>query len=111
MRDKFADTNFIGIRVLEGRDANSFIRRYCDYGEYSKLVKLQDEWKKRRSFAIKNSGYHSYIALSATALGNESEFEVEESASKTQIKKSFMKSLKNKKMNKKILNEFIELVA
>ena len=111
LRDKFVDTNFIGIRVLEGRDANSFIRRYCDYGEYSKLVKLQDEWKKQKSFAIKNSGYHSYIALSATALGNESEFEVEESASKTQIKKSFMKSLKNKKMNKKILNEFIELVA
>ena len=109
LRDKFTDTNFIGIRVLEGRDANPFIRRYHD--EYSKMEKLQIEWKKQRSFSIKNSGYHSYIALSATALGNESEFEVEESASKTQIKKSFMKSLKNKKMNKKILNEFIELVA
>ena len=109
LRDKFTDTNFIGIRVLEGRDANPFIRRYTD--EYSKMEKLQIEWKKQRSFSIKNSGYHSYIALSATALGNESEFEVGESASKTQIKKSFMKSLKNKKMNKKILNEFIELVA
>ena len=75
------------------------------------MEKLHIEWKKQRSFSIKNSGYHSYIALSATALGNESEFEVGESASKTQIKRSFMKSLKNKKMNKKILNEFIELVA
>ena len=109
LRDKFTDTNFIGIRVIEGRDAGSFIRRYTH--EYSKMEKLHIEWKKQRSFSIKNSGYHSYIALSATALGNESEFEVEESASKTQIKKSFMKSLKNKKMNKKILNEFIELVA
>ncbi len=109
LRDKFTDTNFIGIRVIEGRDAGSFIRRYTH--EYSKMEKLHIEWKKQRSFSIKNSGYHSYIALSATALGNESEFEVGESASKTQIKKSFMKSLKNKKMNKKILNEFIELVA
>ena len=34
-----------------------------------------------------------------------------EDATKAQIKSAFVKSLKNKKMNKKILGEFIELVA
>ena len=35
----------------------------------------------------------------------------EKDATKAQIKRAFNKSLKNKKMNKKILGEFIELVA
>ena len=39
-----------------------------------------------------------------------SEFEVAEDATKTQIKSAFVKSLKTKKMNKKILGEFVELV-
>ena len=110
LRDNFTDTNFIGIRVLESRDSHRFISRYT-FGEYKLREKIQNQWKKEKSFSIKNSGYHSYIALSATTLTSESEFEVSEDASKTQIKKSFMKSLKNKKMNKKILNEFVGLVA
>ena len=110
LRDNFTDTNFIGIRVLESRDSHRFISRYT-WGEYKLKEQIQNQWKKERSFAIKNSGYHSYIALSATTLASESEFEVSEDASKTQIKKSFMKSLKGKKMNKKILNEFVELIA
>jgi hypothetical protein len=28
LRDNFTDINFIGIRVLESRDASTFIRRY-----------------------------------------------------------------------------------
>jgi len=110
LRDNFTDTNFIGIRVLESRDSNRFISRYT-WNEYELRNKIQNQWKKERSFTIKNSGYHSYIALSSTTLASESEFEVSEDASKTQIKKSFMKSLKNKKMNKKILNEFVGLIA
>ena len=38
-------------------------------------------------------------------------FEVKEDASKADIKRAFTKSLKNKKMNKKILSKFIEMVA
>ena len=68
-------------------------------------------WKKVKSFAIKNSGYHTYFGLSANALANDDEFEVEEDATKAQIKRAFVKSLRSKKMNKKILGEFIELVV
>ena len=68
-------------------------------------------WRKERSFTIKNSGYDSYFGLSANALANEDEFEVKEDATKAQIKRAFVKSLKTKKMNKKILGEFVELVV
>jgi hypothetical protein len=110
LRDKFTDINFIGIRVLEGRDAGNFIRRY--YGYYgSEYEKVMTAWKKEKAFSIKKSGYHTYFGLSANTLAQNSEFEVAEDATKSQIKSAFVKSLKSKKMNKKILGDFIELVA
>ena len=110
LRDKFQDINFIGIRVLESHDAGHFIRRYCGYygDEYNKVMSV---WKKQKAFSLKNTGYHTYFGLSAAALSQDSEFDVHECATKAQIKNAFMKSLKSKKMNKKILGEFIELVA
>jgi len=110
LRDKFADINFIGIRVLEGRDAGNFIRRYCGYygPDYEKVMTA---WKKEKAFTIKKSGYHSYFGLSSNALSQDTEFDVAECASKAQIKSAFVKSLKSKRMNKKILGEFVELVA
>ena len=110
LRDNFKDINFIGIRVLESRDAGSFIRRYCGYygPNYEKIMSI---WRKEKAFTIKKSGYHSYFGLSANALSQDADFEVAEDATKTQIKSAFVKSLKSKKMNKKILGEFVELVA
>jgi hypothetical protein len=110
LRDKFKDINFIGIRVLESRDAGSFIRRYCGYfgPDHDKTM---GTWRKEKAFSIKKSGYNVYFGLSANALSQDSDFEVKEDATKTQIKSAFVKSLKSKKMNKKILGEFVELVA
>ena len=64
-----------------------------------------------KSFTITNSGYDAYFGLSSSALSQEAEFDVADDASKAQIKTAFAKSLKSKKMNKKVLGEFIELVA
>ena len=110
LRDKFSNINFIGIRVLEPRDAGNFIRRY--YGWYGEeLDKMMSVWKKEKTISIKKSSYNTYFGLSATALAQDSEFDIAECATKSQIKSAFVKSLRGKKMNKKILNEFIELVA
>ena len=110
LRNNFTDINFIGIRVLESRDAGNFIRRYCGYygPEHDKVM---NSWRKEKAFTIKGSGYQAYFGLSANALAQNTEFEVAEDATKTQIKSAFVKSLKSKKMNKKILGEFVELVA
>jgi len=110
LRQTFLTINFIGIRVLANRDAGQFIRGYAGY-EGDGYEKIMKRWKKERSFTIKNSGYHSYFGLSANALANEDEFEVQEDATKAQIKRAFVKSLRTKKMNKKILGEFVELVV
>ena len=110
LRQSFPHTNFIGIRILSNRDASQFIRRYTGY-EGDAYYKINSRWKKEKSFAIKNSGYHTYFGLSSSSLSNDDEFQVQEDATKAQIKRAFVKSLKNKKMNKKVLGEFVELVA
>jgi hypothetical protein len=110
LKDKFPSTNFIGIRVLEGRSANRFIQLYHSY-EDKQYEKIQNDWKKLRSFTITNSGYDAYFGLSASALAQDTEFEVSDDATKAQIKSAFVKSLKTKKLNKKVLGEFISLVA
>jgi hypothetical protein len=110
LKDKFSSTNFIGIRVLESRNAQRFIGLY--HSQLDKdYEKIQSDWKKLRSFTITNSGYDAYFGMSASALSQDTEFEVAECATKSQIKTAFVKSLKTKKLNKKVLGEFISLVA
>ena len=108
LRQSFPETNFIGIRLMPNGWASSFIQKYTESHEYEKSL---NHWRKHKSISLKTSGYHVYFGLSSTSLGNDTEFEVQEDATKAQIKRAFNKSLKNKKMNKKILGEFIELVA
>ena len=110
LKDNFPNANFIGIRVLSPRDANSFIRSYCDFGD-DEFDRIQKDWKKSRSFNIKSSGYDAYFGMSSATLSQESEFEVDDGATKAKIKSAFAKSLKTKKLNKKVLGEFISLVV
>jgi len=110
LKDKFPSTNFIGIRVVEPRNASRFIQLYHSHND-KQYEKIQSDWKKVKSFTITNSGYDAYFGMSATALSQDSEFEVAEDATKSQIKSAFVKSLKTKKLNKKVLGEFISLVA
>jgi hypothetical protein len=109
LKDNFPTVNFVGIRLLAPRDANGFIKMYSDTD--SETTKLQTEWRKEKSFVIRNSGYDAYFGMSCAALAQDIEFEVDEGATKAKIKSAFVKSLKTKKLNKKVLGEFISLVA
>ena len=110
LKDKFPTVNFIGMRLLPNRDAMRFAKLY--HGEYDKEYNIiQKDWKKQKSFIIKNSGYDAYFGLSASNLADDAEFEVQEDATKAQIKRAFAKSLKVKKLNKKVVGEFVSLVA
>jgi len=106
LKDRFPTVNFIGIRVVSPREARRFITMHEPYNE-----KLLDDWRKTKSCVITKSGYDAYIAMSADNLADDSEFDVQEDATKAQIKRAFVKSLKVKKLNKKVLSEFISLVA
>ena len=110
LRGRFPDVNFIGIRVMDGRDANSFIRKYMDW-DFDKVQHIQAVWKKNKSLILVDVGYHAYFGLSSSALNNDSDCTVIVDATKSQIKAAFKKSLSAKKMNKKVLGEFMEYIA
>ena len=109
LQEKFPSTSFIGIRVLNPREGSNILRKYCDSpADYEKCMK---DWRKLKTFTITSSAYDAYFGLSSSALADDTEFEVKEGATKGQIKNAFVKSLKTKKLNKKVLGEFVSLVA
>ena len=108
--EKFPEVNFIGIRLMQGSDARRFIASSTSY-DYDMTDKMMKVWKKQRSIALDNTGYKKYFGMSAAALANEDTFEVQQDATKSHLKRAFSKSLNAKKLNKKILSQFMELIA
>ena len=106
LKETYPDINFIGIRLISSRELGVFVRRY-DKVDDTLLKKI----RKQKAYAIKESGYESYIVMLDSDISQDSDFCVTDYASKSQIKKAFAKSLSTKKLNKKVLSEFIELVA
>ena len=110
VKDELPFVNFIGIRLINGRDAYEFIRRYNN-GYSLESGKLITEWKKNKSISLKMVGYDAYFGISSNSLSTDTTFDVDEGATKAKIKSAFIKSLKTKKLNKKVLNEFVELIS
>jgi hypothetical protein len=108
LKSTIPDCNFIGFRILDG-GLSGMLASYIS--NYDEREKARCKWKKERTFTIKNMGYESYFVIASTALSNAVDFQVSEDATKSQIKNAFKKSLSGKKMNKRVLSEFIELVA
>ena len=109
--DELSNVNFVGIRIMDGRDAKHFVQINSEDYNSPEVEKTMQQWKKTKTLILEDVGYKVYLGLSSSAVGNDAEFEVKEDASKADIKRAFTKSLKNKKMNKKILSKFIEMVA
>ncbi len=112
LKDVFPSVNFIGIRLLTNGEIGSFVRSHLDNNQKSDLHhKIMEEWKKNKSCMITCTGYDSYFGIYSNALNASTDFDVPETASVTDIRNAFKKSLQSKKMNKKILSQFIDLVA
>ena len=111
LSDRFSQENLIGIRVCDGRDFNAHLRRYIGYFNPTVEETFIKQWKKEKAVALPNSGYKKYFTFLNSSLSQDTEFKVEDDASKAQIKNAFKKSLSAKKTNKKILSQFIDLVA
>ena len=101
--------NVLGFRILPGSALASFIGKYASYEGYSAV---QKQWKKEKSAVISNpKAFTALYAISSKSLEENTEFNVDEGASKGQITKAFKKMLGNKSTNKKLLNSFIQYVS
>ena len=105
LRTEFPESTFTGFRIVESR-GGWWVRQACNY-DADLLIK----WKKEKSIALTSCGYNKYYVVSSNNVQESAEFEVNEGATKAKIKSAFAKSLKGKKNNKKILGDFISLIA
>lgn len=105
LRDEFPESTFTGFRILE-RHGNWFVRQAVQYDE-TQISK----WKKEKSIALTNAGYNKYFIVASDSIQESTEFDVDDGATKAKIKSAFTKSLKSKKSNKKVLGDFISLIA
>ena len=110
LRSRFPECEFMNIYLIGGQDWNRF-KRMCMGRNYQQWEEADRIWKKTKSFICTTSYWTVQYAMHVGALDNNTEFEVEEDATKAQIKRAFSKSLGSKKMNKKILTSFIERIA
>ena len=107
LQDTFPDVNFIGIRLTSNGDFSKMLRWWgLQYDE-----KIHERWKRDKSAAIDLGSYSKFFAISTKEMNNDVEFDPPFMASKAQIKSAFKKSLNKSKFNRKILSEFVELVA
>ena len=108
LSETFPNTNIIGIRLVSGRDFANFQR---DWVSWEDRYRVNKQWRKEKSVVIKKVGFDAFFAIACNSLNNSVEFDVDESATKTQIRNAFKKSLSSKALNKKILTEFISIIA
>ena len=106
LKESFPEVNLIGIRISSGYDFKPFLRRYMEVSD--ELMKVI---RKEKFYEIKNSGYTSYFGMLDSGLINDTEFEVDEGASKSKIKSAFAKNLKAKSLNRKVLSQFVNLIS
>ena len=118
LRDRFPECEFMNIRLITGNDWYRFKRSCLGYefdgnlNDNTAWADADREWKKTRSFICLSSAYTVQYALAISALNTDDEFTIEkEDPTKAEIKRAFTKSLKGKKMNKKILSSFIDRIA
>ena len=110
LKSTFPGVNIIGFRIIaSGSSYNGMIGQYIE--KYNDQEVARRQWRKDKTFTIKDAGYDSYFVLGDSILDNQTDFDVKEDATKTQIRNAFKKSLGSKKMNKRVLNEFVSLVA
>ena len=109
LKDRNPGVNVLGFRILPGSALASFVGKYASYEGYSAI---QKQWKKEKSAVIANpKAFTALYAISSKSLDENTEFNVDEGASKGQITKAFKKMLGNKSTNKKLLNSFVQYVS
>ena len=105
LHETFPGSSFTGFRILES-GSSYFVRQALNYDQ-----KKMAEWKKNKSIALENQGYTKFFVIQSSTLKANTEFDVDDGASKAKIKSSFVKSLKGKKNNKRILGEFVGMIV
>jgi hypothetical protein len=109
VKDKFPTVNVINFRITPGRDFGNCYRWYgIGVDNYEKV---KGDFRKIGCVQFQDTGFDQFNVIAASSLAQDEDFVVPENATKAQIKTAFSKVLGKKKTNKKLLSNFISMVA
>ena len=109
VKDRFPTVNVINFRITPSRDFAMCHRWYGTGVE--NYEKAKGEFRKQGCVQFQDTGFDQFNVIAANSLAQDEDFVVPEDASKAQIKTAFVKMLGKKKTNKKLLSNFISMVA
>ena len=109
LSDRYPEVSIIGIRLVGHGDFNRFMR--WAVSDYKERERASNYFRKNKSVGINIPSYSKFFVLNQNSLNSETEFEVGEGAKKSEIRAAFKKSLTKSKFNRKILSEFVGLIA
>lgn len=108
-KDMFPNVNLINFRIALTKELHSC---YTAFGDtHIPYDTVKEQFRKNKFVSFSKSGFDKCFVLSSHSMNADTDLNVEEGATKTAIKSAFTKMLKNKRTNKKVLSEFVELVA
>lgn len=105
--------NIIGFYVLPSRNFGYVASKYMPDMNTAAAEKMKKDFRNNKFQVITNGGFDEYYLLRSESLDTdeESEFEVEETATLRKIASEFNKFSSSRKSSRVVLNRFIDLIA
>ena len=106
-------SNVIGMRIVASRDVRGYqLARILQTKDYAKVDELSKDFRKNKWMSFTARGYDkSFLILDTSLKAENGEFEVDADATKGKIKSAFSKSMSKRLTSRKMLTEFIDMVA
>ena len=108
LKDRFPECEFMNIRLLSSGEWGRYKRIMLDPADW---FKADTDWKKMKTFVTTTAGWSIQYIMSANNMDDNAEFDVHDSATKSQIRSALRKTLKSKATNKKVLTSFIDRIS
>tara|TARA_Y100000310_G_scaffold99474_1_gene97267 strand:- start:44805 stop:46916 length:2112 start_codon:yes stop_codon:yes gene_type:complete len=101
--------NIVSFRILHGSEMSNFYRWYAT-DSYENYDQMRSELKKHGSVSFTSNGFDKWFGIPNRNLCEDDTLDVT-SSEKKDVSKAFRKMFKNKKSNKYITKQFVEMVA
>lgn len=110
VKDNYPWVNLINFRVSRSSDFNSCWNWYGTetYKTYDEAKKV---FNKQNYVTFLKTGFDQFNVIPTNTLSQTESFDVDEGASKSQIKNAFTKLLNKKRTNRKLLSSFVDLIS
>ena len=113
LKESFPYVNLLGFRILSKGEGASYFRQQSVRGYFKgSWEEASASYKKNRFFEMEGSGFDKLFILPSTnTTDDHSMEELDEGATKAQIRSAFKKMFKGKASNKRLLTSFSKTVA